>query len=559
MKVRDKGFGNISVYVEEGYGLTFEDFTEEETASYMTHWELSTPNGLVEGFDVPELIEALKNIVASNCLHYYNEKKTSKDIVIIYTDRFNELYYYLYNYVTEDFEMYFQVLDHIEFRGCWNCELHKAKDIADWAKEMIDTLFTKDKYFYLTPSQISRKRIQWKCKETKNTIGPDIFPNCLDLYNYYRGALYGGICYCPFPGEVFERPIIEVDLKSAYIYCFILRHCMTAGKWSKHPENWERYLDDEYKYSIGEYKITYSCWSKKIKCFKTIEGYEPVMDNAVGTDTFLFDNMDLKLFLETANVQKVECLGLVEFDTDYLPKEVLDVVLELYMKKEHSTGIEKEINKVATNSTYGNTARKYRTEQEFKNAYKYLPTQWGVFITSYCKKLLIGLGNQLEGWIYSDTDSIFCFDTPENIEKIENFNKKTRKVVKDFCDRFGYPYKELEKLGCFVVKEHITKFKAWKQKQYAYKPVGSKTVEAVASGCEKRHDWTDNLFDETKGVPIGEKVVEINPVLEKHTCIKDGKEYTSETSYWKKTLDGEEAMMYLAIKKLVYDDLDYNS
>lgn len=552
LMVQDKGFHNFSVYITEGYGLTFEE-REVDEVTYMTHWTLATPSGIIEGKGVSELLEVLKSICESKGLQHYSP--STKDVLVIYTDKFIELGYYLRNYIPEDadFATYFQVFDYIEFRGCWDTDKDTAFDIANWSQNMINDVFIPNNYFYATPSQVSRKQIEKNCKQNKVTLGPDIFPKSFEMYDYIRSAVYGGICYCPYPGVRFTRPMLHLDLKSAYIFCFILRHICTKGEWVEDTSIWERYLDDDHKFSIGEYRITYSCWSKRVTCYKTIDKEVPSQDG-VHTDTFLFSNKDLKIFLNLVDAQKVECLGLIEYDTDYLPKEVLDVVIQFYINKEHS---DKKTDayalaKIMLNAIYGNTIRKYLDAEAFDNANEYLPPQWGVFITAYCKELLLGLALQLEGWVYSDTDSIFCFDTPENREKLKAYNEKTRKIVKAFCDKFGYNFEDLKKLGSFEIEDEVVDFRAWKQKQYAYKTSDGKVI-AKASGCEKA-EFNESILSRDEGVPVGEKVVDILPVLEPHTAVIDGEEYHIDTSYFKKRLSGEEALYYLYIKHQVYGD-----
>lgn len=554
MLVKDKGWHNYSNYIEEGWGLTFDDFTDGE-ASYVTNWRLSNGIETLQGNDIPELVNALELLIARKEIKVYSDNK--KDILIIYTNKLLELFYYLIKRVTTVFPedvwkkpLYFQILDVIEFRECWNTELEEAEDISVWAKGMLEELFLKDHCVYLTPSQVSRKRIAKECKAVKENLGSEIFPDTFATYEYYRQALYGGICYCPFKGETFERPIIEIDLKSAYIFCFLLKHCITKGK-DVNPAMWERYLGDDTKHTIGEYRITYSSWSKKFTCYKTITNSEPGLnadENGIYTDTFLFDDMDIAIFIDTVNVLKIECLGLIEFDTGYIPKPYIDCVLELYRKKETTKGIERAINKIAVNSVYGNTARKYDDPKSFKEADRTFPTQWGVFITSYCKNLVIGLAKDLDGWIYSDTDSIFCFDTKENREKIKAYNKKTQQIVKDFCDKFGYEFEHYKLLGSFIIEENITKFKAWKQKQYAFKTKEGKVV-VKASGCARR-EHTEDVFNMEK-VPVGEKVVSVDLIDTEHTTIKDGKTYTSETSYYKTVLVDEEVEIFYGLCDLL--------
>ena len=559
--VKDKKIHNVSCYVIDGVGLSFEDFTvEEKQSAFMTSWTISTTSGRTyTGENVVDLLATLKDIKKDYNLVTYSSNK--KDILVIYTDRCWELSCYLYNYTTDRFPYYFQVLDNIEFRQCWEKDIKKAEDIAKWAKYYIDNLFCEDEYFYITPSQIFRKRIERKCKESGVTLGYDVFPKYYADFEFIKKALFGGICYCPYPNKLFEQPIIEIDLKSAYIYCFLKAHCSSAIK-EVDPKYWESYLKNPAKMSIGQYKITYTSWSNKVTCYKNIDGEhcKPTKDGVPYTDTFIMNNTDLYLFLNTINVTGVDCEYLVDFNLDILPKEIIDCVKDAFIEKEHATGEAKKLKKVILNSIYGNCIRNVDSFEEYKERLNkdVLAPQWGILITSYCKELIYGLGSQLDGWLYSDTDSIFCFDTPENREKIKAYNQKIRDDVKYICDLYGYDFEELKNLGTFVIEKQITKFKAWKQKQYVFTTTDG-NIEKKAAGCNREVAVDDSIYLR-KEVPIGEKI--LRKFLTDHPshCEKDGKEYYSETSYYimkKECLTNEEMIALMALVYYIYGELPY--
>ena len=61
-----------------------------------------------------------------------------------------------------------------------------AKEIAEWADIMINMVFVPDKYFYITSSQIPRKRIKKSNKAYKETVAQEIYPISFDRYNLLR-------------------------------------------------------------------------------------------------------------------------------------------------------------------------------------------------------------------------------------------------------------------------------------------------------------------------------------------------------------------------------------
>lgn len=562
LKVQDKAIGNRSNYVTEGFGLTFNEVKDKQI-HYVNDWTISVNGKHYTGESVYDLMETLHQLKDEYKLKVrengekkfmFNKKEQSvvdKDILVIYTNQLWELHCYLKHYVTNEFMnddgefWYFQVLDNIEFRECWNDKLTEVDDISRWAQAFIDILFVKNKYFYLTPSQIMRKQIEKECKKAKMFMAKDIFPSNNFLYNYIRSALFGGLCYCPFPDKIFDQPIVEFDIKSAYIFCFLMAHCISNGKMVN-PKHYEAYINNEKMLSIGRYVITYTSWSNKVKCYKNVndedckksENGEPV------TDEFIFTNIDLALFTQLTNVISIECKSLMEFKSGYIQKEVLDKVIEAFIKKESSDKDSGEyaVYKVILNSIYGNTIRDWDAAQltEQRDGASLAP-QWGIFITAYCKKLLLGCALQLDGWVYSDTDSIFCFDTKHNREIIEEYNRKTRKQLKDICDDLGYDFEKLKHLGEFMEEIRVKKFRAWKQKQYALIDEHG-DLKVTAAGCSmvSRKELTEEVFKEDS-VPCGEKVIMKHSLNDEYETTINGRTYKTPSSYVKRYGKDDEA------------------
>lgn len=537
MLVKDKVKGNYSVYVDEGFGLTIDDFQVDigdREASFVKSWSLSSSTKTYTGNTIDDLLDTLHKIKSDYSLKQYSKGK--KDILIIYTNKFWELSCYLYNHIYNVFTFYYQIMNNIEFRACWDKSKETSQDIASWADYIIKNLFIPDEYYYLTPAQVARKRISTSCKKYGDTLAKDIFPATDSRYRYIKKSLFGGACYCPYPGRQFNEPMMEIDINSAYIYCFMLKHCVTSGKFVN-TEHWQSYLNSPTKATIGGYKITYSSWSSIIKCYKNANGEhcKPTTDGPV-TDTFVFTNIDLDIFLSTVNVISIECVSLLEYDMNYLPKSILDVVVRSYIEKEEAkkTGSKEEraLKKIAVNSIYGNTIRDLKTRDEWKAEMKKacLSPQWGIFITSYCKSLLIGLGSNLDGWVYSDTDSIFCFDTPKNRAIIAQYNKDISDRLKAICDTLGYDFNKMSKLGTFEEECRIVRFKALKQKQYMFTDdKGQITVKA--SGCNRKNVENNDDVYSLDRIPVGEKVVRKSRILHPVEVVVDGIRYYQETSY----------------------------
>lgn len=147
---------------------------------------------------------------------------------------------------------------------------------------------------------------------------------------------------------------------------------------------------------------------------------------------------------------------------DYLPRWFTDYVYSLFVSKTELKGKDSvlyAISKSILNSCYGMTVQKpvrndikenyesglYETDQltadeELTKYEKYvnsfnsiLPYQWGVWNTSYAMRNLFALGSCAGLWLYSDTDS--CYGQDWNMEKVEAYNNKCKKLLKD--NRYG--------------------------------------------------------------------------------------------------------------------------
>lgn len=525
-------------YLEKPFALKINSFTKDE-AGYIENWELKTPDSLYTGDDVEVLMQTLICLIEQYKLGYNTRKGEvvlgSRNKIIIYTDNVEKAKGFLFLCSTDcEFTQYVEVFEFIEIRNivAWNKDVKTVYDIYDYAKFLIEEVFIPENYWFLTPNQIPRKHIKEALKN--NDTVHELFPNLYSDYKFLRQALFGGILYTPYPGKLVERPMLALDLTSAYIYCLLVEeHCMTKFE-EVNPLQFEFYMDDNNGYnSIGCYKIHYSSWSNKIHCFKDITDIS--LQKGDHEIDIVLNNVDLKILLSLCdNVYSCQCEYLLECKTGHLPKALMDIIVEEYIKKTEYTGNKKKVQKTVVNGIYGDTIKKINSEAEFKRIAKnpYMPPQWGVFTTSYCKRLLLELATCVEGWYYSATDSIYCLDTKENRDKLEAFNTKVRNKVYDFCRFNGYDFDKLKGLGEFKIEAEIKKFKVFRPGAYCYTTNKNKMV-LKASGCNKEQIAVDDSLYSKLFLPAGTKLMkEFNP--ETTECDFNGKHYISYGSYWEK-------------------------
>ena len=516
--VQDKGFkrekgggANYSNYIVEGFGLTLYDRKNSWFEYHLTGWVLKSDSKSFAGRTVEDLMSVLKKLCKKYKLTQYTAMK--KDVLVIYTNRLRELHAYLKEYITSSFNIdedskfnadfdddkaYFQVLNFIEFRKCWDEDKITARQIQHWAYDMWTYLFYDDKKVYLTPNSVTRNKIKIGCKKTKCTFGVDIFPSTLPRYKYYKKAAHGGICYFDKKGYK-EGPIKEYDLTSAYTYCYTLPLPITKGEFLD-----KTLWDKTDKLTIGTYRITFKNTAKQLSTIKDVNDKTFDVSGEEVTQEFKLTSVDLQTIKKFATIINIECDTLIVFEAGQLPKEYLDVLVGFFIKKQTTTGGERAVWKTGLNGISGNSIKNIETSKEFDSYnHKELVPQWGAFIISYCRQIVCDTGLQLKGWYYSDTDCVFCKDTEANTKIIDKWNEQARNHNKELCEKYGYPYEVIKDLGTFKVEADITRMKVIGNKHYCYETTDHKVV-VKAAGCDKKTMDKSNIFD-LEEMPIGQK------------------------------------------------------
>lgn len=540
--IKDKTYGNVSIYEEIGCGLHIDTELIQHNGiienARISNWELCIGENLTKGYGIDELYNKFIELI--NDFDLKNESVKKKHILVIYIDNLNWIRGFFKDTITEDFTYYVQVMYYLEFRptSIWKKDLHNAEEIAYYAQYLISNIFVPEKYFYITPNQQLRRKLRKAMQAEKDTTIEKININSWSDYKIMRNALFGGLCYCPYPNLVIEKSIMELDLNSAYIFDLLVeKHCMSKAKIVD-PNHWEYYLEEDNNVtSFGRYKIKYACTTNKAHCYKNYKGFN--VEYGEHEDIFYFNDIDLKIFMSLVTVLNIECKYLEEYELDYIPKFMRDCLVTEYIKKNSlknsNDKLAYKLQKTVINGAYGDTIRKYTTIEEFKNSKKKATTipQWGIWTTSYCKKHLLALATKIDGWYYSDTDSIYCKDTPKNRKLLKEFNDNIRLRIKEFCDEFGYNYDNLKDLGTFEIKNTITKFKAIKQKEYMFTDTkGIITLKAAGCNREKDQVFTDDIYDLEK-IPVGKKTFG----------------FFTDDGYYELTYENEEAelMTYIAL------------
>ncbi len=330
----------------------------------------------------------------------------------------------------------------------------------------------------------------------------------------------------------------------------------------KSKEDFERYtthyccMFDLILYNV-EAKVNYEHYISRSRCLE-IEDYWLDNGRVISANKvhMVVTEQDYFIIKEMYRWRKMEVANFRYYYKDYLPKEIIMTILDLYQAKTTLKGVEgKEAEYLASkgmiNSVYGmcvtdpckdlslyEEERGWFTQkndleemiEHYNNSYNrtlYYP--WGVWVTAYARRnLFTGINEFKDDYIYSDTDSIKVFNRLNHMEYIENYNKTIKKKINDCLSYYDIPLekacpktiKGIEKpLGVWDFEGDYTRFKTLGAKRYIYEENGE--IHLTISGVKKtsgvaylkhKYKTNDNIF----------KHFEENLVFPAEYCGNDG-------------------------------------
>ena len=160
-------------------------------------------------------------------------------------------------------------------------------------------------------------------------------------------------------------------------------------------------------------------------------------------------DVDIKLFFDTYDVDSIQVYDYYVGTKRPLPYQVKKIILDLFEEKSKLKGVkgmeaEYQILKSQLNSIYGMSAELlFRDEYEIGDDLKIkkvdtsykdkfvIPPIWSLYITAYVREVICTMINKISElgrglFLYSDTDSIFCKDTPEIRKLFDDYNEEIK-------------------------------------------------------------------------------------------------------------------------------------
>lgn len=327
--------------------------------------------------------------------------------------------------------------------------------------------------------------------------------------------------------------VYSIDFTSSYPYVMLSeRFPMSKPQIvdTRTVNFWELVADEETgllftcKFTNLHSKNTYETYISESKCVK-LKG--AVINNGrvfcADELTTTITDIDLKIIKACYSWDKMQISICYKFYLSYLPKSIINSVLELYEKKTTLKGVQgKEVeyllNKGMLNSIYGMSVTDIVRENNVysdtwskelltdeliekqiddynhsKQRFLYYP--WGVWVTAYARRnLWTGILNIGDDYIYSDTDSIKFINYEKHKTFIDAYNKRVLNKLNKMCDFMHIDINRCKPktitgkekiIGVWDFEGKYTRFKTLGAKRYLYEQ--DNTLHLTVAGLSKQN------------------------------------------------------------------------
>ena len=345
-------------------------------------------------------------------------------------------------------------------------------------------------------------------------------------YIMLKTAFMGGFTHANarYQGKILEN-VTGIDFTSSYPAVMLSEQFpMSKGK-EVYPESFEEFEQLVQKYCLlFDIRIT-GVQSKDVpdnyisqsKC-RNLEN--PIINNGrvYSADNLVMTitDVDYRILTATYTWETLEVRNVIRYHKGYLPKAIIESVLELYQDKTELKGvvgreIDYMLSKGMLNSTYGmmvtdiiqdtilyedddwetepvDIDEKIQEYNESKNRFLYYP--WGVWITAYARKnLWTGILNVGDDYIYSDTDSIKLLNYEKHVPFIEHYDNDLIQRLHEMMEHYDLDKTLLNPLGKMIgvwdYEGTYSRFKTLGAKRYLIEEDGE--LEITVAGLSKQN------------------------------------------------------------------------
>lgn len=291
--------------------------------------------------------------------------------------------------------------------------------------------------------------------------------------------------------------------------------------------------EEDFKNCLAVYCCMFDCKFNNLIAKQTYESYisisrciekvNPILNNGrvleADSVTITLTEQDFYIIQELYEWDSIEVSNMCCYFKDYLPKDLVLTILELYKDKTELKGVvgkevEYLVSKGMINSCYGmcvtdpcrneflyeNNTWSERDadvvkllDKYNKSSSRFLYYPWGVWVTAYARRNLFkGITEFKEDYIYSDTDSIKVINTEKHQHFIDKYNQYIVYKIEQCLNTYDIPLemmrpktiKGVEKvLGVWEYEGRYTRFKTLGAKRYMVEKNGE--IEITVAGVSK--------------------------------------------------------------------------
>ena len=265
----------------------------------------------------------------------------------------------------------------------------------------------------------------------------------------------------------------------------------------------------------------------------------------------LLTNIDLEMVIKAYSFTSIKINSGWFYYKNYLPKEIIECVLEFYEKKTTLKGVKGQeaeylLKKGMLNSLYGMCVTDICKDEEnctFENGWSTVPANidvaidkynndpnrflsyaWGVFITAYARRnLFTGIMSMEKDYVYCDTDSIKFLNLDAHKAYIEDYNRNIIKKCTECLEHWDLDPAmlapknrkgEVKQIGIWDYEGRYDYFKTLGCKRYLTYKDGE--FDLTCAGLPTKHgldalmaDGTDiqqvfSRFNQSFDVPVGD-------------------------------------------------------
>ena len=303
-------------------------------------------------------------------------------------------------------------------------------------------------------------------------------------YKQLKRAFAGGFTHAnPLVVGKVQKNVASYDFTSSYPAVMLSeKYPMTNGKLVTitSKEQFYKYLNlycclFDATFTGIESKIWFEHYISESHCYMC---HNPKLDNGrlISADeiSITLTEQDFKIIEKTYNWKSLKIKNMRVYMRDYLPKEFIVAILELYKNKTKlkdvpEFAVEYLHSKELLNSCYGmcvtdicreeiefdvdgGTWKEEKSDKDYeKDIQKYndskqrfLAYQWGIWVTAYARaNLWNGILNIQNDYCYSDTDSIKLINVEKHLDYFENYNKRIVAKLHKMLDHYHLSHDEI--------------------------------------------------------------------------------------------------------------------